>query len=122
MISLFGLCDILMYGNVADGILEVQEDFQLQLNKSDNNDDCMVITLNACYIGEKAPTIKFSLLVNSNAENSEILYESHEYNIGLKEEFSVKEWRRMGNECLYIFSCGYTVIGNGTFKRISASH
>lgn len=93
MVSLFGFCDILMYGYMSDDILEVQEDFQLQLNKPDNNDDCMVITLNACYIGEKAPTIKFSLLVNSSSENSEILYESHEYNIGLKEEFSVKEWR-----------------------------
>lgn len=93
MVSLFGLCDILKYGYISNGVLEVQESFQLKLNKPDNNDDCMIVSLNACYIGDKAPTIKFCLLVSNSSQDNEMLYESHEYNIGSKEEFSIKEWR-----------------------------
>ena len=55
----------------------------------DDEKSCMVFSLTSSYIGEKAPTVAFRIVLN----DGEAIYLSHPYTVGKRNEIVSNEWR-----------------------------
>lgn len=83
------LCDLLPFGEMVDGVLQIKNSFSFEC-KSIETSGCVLVEALSCYIGEKAPRIRLKLTVKGQEKP---FYTSHSYLLGRFGEYTRNQWR-----------------------------
>ena len=81
--------DLLPYGTAENGTLRFNRSFSVSRTYA-RTSDCLLLSVNAAYTGEKPPKVRFSLTPDGQ---SEPLYPSLSYTAGGAGKFAHKTWR-----------------------------
>ena len=81
--------ELLPFGKMENGVLEIKESFVLEKDREDTS-ECIIVRLYSVYKGEAMPKISFDISVSGQ---SRTLYDSPIYNASGESQLTVKEWR-----------------------------
>ena len=118
---MFTFESLIPFGKAAENAVIIENSFALSCCPN-SGFSCLVLHAMSAYSGDNAPKIRLSLTAK---DQTEPFYESHDYRIGKKDEFTCQSWRIPP-----VFLSGMTLtmhieIPNGTaltIQALSTSH
>jgi len=86
---IFSFTSLLAYGQLGERGLQIDKSFSAAYT-ADSGTDCMLLRALSLYAGESAPKLHICLTA---AGQNEPFYQSHDYTIGKKNEYTLQSWR-----------------------------